>query len=379
MSDCFADRDLKIVATVIAKSNREHPADAVLRTELRNAKGISRYDGADISEAVFAYYRWLGWLDQTVAIKEQLNRALELDAAFQKNPANIPDAELVRAVPEWVMSQANVSPEWLRTLQMKPKLWLRARLGQGRGLAERLGECWVGDGPFADALRYEGSEDLFRTAEFHAGEFELQDISSQIVGLICNPQPGETWWDACAGEGGKALHLCDLMRNKGLLWASDRVEWRLKKLKMRAARAKIFNYRAALWDGGVRLPTKTKFDGILVDAPCAGLGTWQRNPQARWTTRPQDVSELSEVQNTLLTNVASSLKPGGRLIYSVCTLTEAETVGVAKSITDQFPQLKPLSLSNPAKPHAPAASHLWIWPQDMQGNGMFICAWQRAD
>lgn len=300
-----------------------------------------------------------------------------MDETFQKTSSNISDAELRRAIPEWIAEQMEVSSNWLRTLQMKPKLWLRARVGQGRGLAERLGKSWVGDEPLSDALRYEGSEDLFRTPEFHAGEFELQDINSQIVGLVCGPQPGETWWDACAGEGGKALHLCDLMRNKGLLWATDRAEWRLKKLRLRVARAKLFNYRTALWDGGVKLPTKTKFDGILVDAPCSGVGTWQRNPQARWTITPQDVRELSEVQKNLLANVASSLKPGGKLIYSVCTLTRAETIEVAEAITRTFPNLKPLEFSNPARAQDSPASSLWLWPQETQGNGMFICAWKK--
>ncbi|HZV35412.1 MAG TPA: RsmB/NOP family class I SAM-dependent RNA methyltransferase, partial [Verrucomicrobiae bacterium] len=266
----------------------------------------------------------------------------------------------------------------LRSLQWKPTLWLRARVGQGKDLAERLGDCRSRKGPLADALQYFGSKDLFRTAEFHAGEFELQDISSQIVGLICDPKPGETWWDACAGEGGKALHLCDLMRNKGLVWASDRAEWRLKKLKLRAARAKLFNSRAALWDGGAKLPTKTKFDGILVDAPCSGLGTWQRNPQARWTTKPNDIAELSAVQKSLLANAVTALKPGGRLVYSVCTLTDAETIGVAEAIARQFPDLKPLKFFKPMNLKKEQASQLFLWPQEVQGNGMFICAWEKS-
>jgi 16S rRNA (cytosine967-C5)-methyltransferase len=366
-----------VAAGILRKADREHPADAVLRVELKNAKGLARHDSKSISDAVFAYYRWLGWLDQNNSIEQQIGRAIELDDAFQRDTQNISDAELHRAVPEWIAEQVKISPEWLRNLQMKPKLWLRARVGQGRDLAQKLGECWVGDGLLTDAIQYEGAEDLFRTAEFHAGDFELQDISSQIVGLVCDAKPGETWWDACAGEGGKALHLCDLMRNKGLLWASDRAKWRLKKLKLRAARAKLFNYRAALWDGGAKLPTKTKFDGILVDAPCSGLGTWQRNPQARWTTKPSDVNELSALQKSLVTNVVASLKPGGRLIYSVCTLTKAETIDVAETITQQFPDLKPLDFSNPAKPDAQPANQLLLWPQQMEGNGMFICAWEK--
>ena len=83
------------------------------------------------------------------------------------------------------------------------------------------------------------------------------------------------------------------MQGRGLLWASDRAAWRLKQLKLRAARAQCFNYRVAEWNGGAKLPTKTRFDGVLLDAPCSGLGTWQRNPHARWTVTPDDVRELA--------------------------------------------------------------------------------------
>ena len=201
----------------------------------------------------------------------------------------------------------------MRALQTEPRLWLRARRGQGRALAEKLGDCRAfGEGPLADTLEYRGRSDLFRTTEFHAGEFELQDISSQAVGLICAPRPGENWWDACAGEGGKTLHLSDLMENQGLIWASDRAGVASGEAKRRAARARVFNYRAVAWDGGPRLPTKTKFDGVLVDAPCSGIGTWQRNPHARWTTTAQDVKELSEVQTQMLLNAAAGVKPGGK-------------------------------------------------------------------
>src|ERR1039457_1138962 len=128
------------------------------------------------------------------------------------------------------------------------------------------------------------------------------------------------------------LHLSGLMENRGLIWASDRVAWRLAQLKRRAARAGVFNYRAVAWDGGPRLPTKTKFDGVLVDAPCSGIGTWHRNPHARGTAtgggggggarggggsrpahppprgggpaREEDVKELSDVQQRILSHAA---------------------------------------------------------------------------
>ena len=373
------DRTDRIAAEIISKADSEHPADAVLRTALKTATALSREDSREISRAVFAYYRWYGWFDPAHGIELQLGTARQLNDRFRKNPQGFSEAELRRAVPEWIHEQMEVSADWLRQLQMEPTLWLRAKAGQGTLLAETLGRCRAaGTGVLADALRFEGKEDLFRTPEFQAGQFELQDVSSQIVGWLCDPKPGETWWDACAGEGGKLLHLSDLMQNKGLIWASDRAEWRLKKLKQRAARAGVFNYRGVAWDGNSKLPMKTKFDGILVDGPCSGIGTWQRNPHARWTLSPGDVEELATVQERLLENVIPALKPGGRLIYSVCTLARAETAQVAERISGRFPKLKALKLANPLSPDGTSDGGLWLWPQSVNGNGMFVFGWENG-
>ena len=206
----------------------------------------------------------------------------------------------------------------------------------------------------------------------------MQDLASQFVGVLCAPGPGETWWDACAGEGGKLLHLSELMQNKGLIWASDRSERRLANLRRRTARAKVFNYRAVPWDGSVKLPMKSKFDGVLIDAPCSGVGTWQRNPHARWTTTLEDVRELGAIQQQLVLNAAASVKPGGRLIYAVCTLTRKETDVVADLCSLNLSGFAPLSL--PVWPNEPPAAlgRKWIWPQSFRGNGMFLAAWQRV-
>jgi 16S rRNA (cytosine967-C5)-methyltransferase len=167
------------------------------------------------------------------------------------------------------------------------------------------------------------------------------------------------------------------MENQGLIWASDRAAWRLLRLKRRAARAKVFNYRAVPWNGGSKLPTKTKFDGVLVDAPCSGIGTWQRNPHARWTTTPQDVQELAELQRQLLTHAAATVKPEGKLIYAVCSLTRAETEAVADFCEAQCPNFKPLPLKNPLASSFTPAPRTCLWPQQFGGNGMFIAAWSR--
>lgn len=363
----------KLASRIITEA-KSTPADAVLRRELKSSH-VSRQESAEIADLVFSYFRWFGWLDPREDIDRQFVRVRELEDRFSAEPDSFTTDELLKAIPSWVKDEVRVSREWLITLQKRPALWLRAKRGTSEQLAAKLDDCVQGAGILSDALEYRGTKDLFLTPEFHAGEFEVQDIASQLVGLLCAPRPDETWWDACAGEGGKMLHLSDLMENKGLIWASDRSERRLAKLKQRAARAKAFNYRAALWDGSTKLPTKTKFDGVLIDAPCSGVGTWQRNPHARWTSTMEDVRELGTIQQQLILNAAAAVKPGGKLIYAACTLTETETDGLADLCSRQLSRFEPTPW--PALTNEPptASGRKWICPQTFRGNGMFVASW----
>lgn len=376
----FNDRVLKIVQSVVNRNSRTEPADGLLRFELKRQRELSAETAGDVARAVFAVFRWRGWMDPGITIHDQVTQALALQKRFDNSPNSFSDAEmLAHAVPPWISGCMEVTPAWARSLQSTPRLWLRARRGSGEQVAFALGDCWIPPNrQLADCVEYRGSKDLFQSPGFHAGDFELQDISSQIVGLVCGPTPGETWWDACAGEGGKLLHLSNLMQNKGLIWASDRAEWRLKRLKLRAGRSKVFNYRSVLWNGGSKPPTKTRFDGVLVDAPCSGVGTWQRNPHARWTTTEDDVTELAAVQKGMLQAAAESVKPGGRLIYSVCTLTRAETTDVADGFQRAFPEFVSEPIVNPLNDNARSDGRLCLQPSD-GGNGMFIAKWRREN
>ena len=373
-------RVLKLAELVVERADRDHPADSVLRLELKGRHGLDPSETTDVARSVFCYFRWKGWLKEDQPLHERIAQATSLARRFSDEPKSFTDDDLVtHAVPGWISRELSLTPAFARALQTEPTLWLRSRPGQGRQLTEQLGKCRsFGSGPLADTLAYSGSEDLFLTPEFHRGEFEVQDISSQAVGLFCAPSPGETWWDACAGEGGKLLHLSDLMSNKGLIWASDRAEWRLRRLKRRAARARVFNYRAVLWDGGARLPTKGKFDGVLVDAPCTGTGTWQRNPHARWALLPSDLEEMKKIQIELLTNAAKAVKPGGKLIYSVCSLVRSETAEVVHGFQGPNPDFTALRIKNPLTDRETSSDTISLWPQDFGGNGMFIAGWVRS-
>jgi len=409
---------LNRAARILALITPRDPAGTVLRRELTARRDLPPAERRAIVRTVMAYFRWLGWLDPAATAQRRIAAALELQTRFEASPATIkPETLAARAVPAWLADEMETIPAaWLRSLQCEPALWIRVR-GQFAGSVPReLGDCEPADGAGpaepgpgsvaeADALvaptattafRYTGPRDLFLTEGFQQGRFEIQDLASQLVGHACAPLPGETWWDACAGEGGKLLHLADLMRNKGLIWASDRSSRRLQVLKKRAARAAVFNFRAVPWTGGPQPPTKTRFDGILVDAPCSGIGTWQRHPHARWTVSPADVRELAAVQRQLLDRVAGSLKPGGRLVFSVCTLTRAETAEVVAAFSAAHPELQPAAVfpetgrlpsetasPPPASGEEPAGAgssgrtSVTLWPQQLDANGMFIAAWRR--
>lgn len=375
----------RFAADLIRRTAKDRPADAVLREALKADESLTAVQRREIAQAVFAYYRWRGWHDRKREVESRIAWSLELADKFRKNPFTL-SAEVLRAkaVPEWLHSEMDCPEPWLRSLQWEPRLWLRARPGKARELANNLGQCKVPKGfLMRDVVEFQGMKDLFGTAEFKAGAFELQDIGSQAVGVLCAPKPGEVWWDACAGEGGKTLHLADLMQGRGQVFASDKAEWRLAKLKQRAARAQVQNYQSTVWDGGEALPFALKFDGILVDAPCSGIGTWQRNPHARWTASAEDVHELVALQMQILTNAARALKPGGKLVYAVCTLTRAETSDVANAFAAAHPEYAPLELpqlrDEAAKLGIKGQPSLTIWPQEFGGNGMFVAAWQRIE
>jgi 16S rRNA (cytosine967-C5)-methyltransferase len=176
------------------------------------------------------------------------------------------------------------------------------------------------------------------------------------------------------------MHLADLMDNRGLLWASDKAEWRLATLRKRAARLGRFNIRTASWAGGAQLPTRTKFDGVLVDAPCSGLGTWHRDPWARWTTQPSDVEELAALQTLLLGHAAAAVKPGGRLVYAVCTVTTTETTAITDAFEAAHPEFRRAPLGLPVVDgvcRGPEVQRLQVWQGAIGANGMFIAAWVR--
>jgi 16S rRNA (cytosine967-C5)-methyltransferase len=189
-------------------------------------------------------------------------------------------------------------------------------------------------------LRVQYRVPLAGTAAFKEGLVEVQDEASQIAALLADARPGMRVVDFCAGAGGKTLALAAAMRNRGKLVACDTAEWRLERAGKRLRRAGISNVERRplsterdLW---VKHHAKS-FDRVFVDAPCLGIGSWRRNPDAKWRSSPQDLAELIERQHAILDSAARLVKPGGRLIYATCSLLREENEAQAEAFLDAHP------------------------------------------
>ena len=168
---------------------------------------------------------------------------------------------------------------------------------------------------------------------FREGRFTVQDEASQLVVDLLDPQPGERVLDACAAPGGKASAIAERVGPTGSVLALDRNERRLDLVRRAARRLRLENLACRAVDVARPLSTglaEPAFDRVLVDAPCSGLGTLRRNPDARWRIHPSDPSRLADTQRLLLRNAAAALRPGGVLVYSTCTLLPEENEAVVE-------------------------------------------------
>lgn len=236
--------------------------------------------------------------------------------------------------PDWLDQRAetelgNLWPETAAWLNKPADVVLRAnRLKTTRQdlqqslQAEGVDTQAVGD---ADALVLRRRQNVFRTKSFQNGLFEVQDFSSQLVAPLLRPEPGMRVVDACAGGGGKALHLAALLHNKGQLIALDTHSWKLEELRRRARRAGATNIETRPIDS--RKTIKRLYgqaDRLLLDVPCSGLGILRRNPDTKWKLQPDRLQELQHLQQDILQSYSPITKPGGLLLYATCSILPSE-------------------------------------------------------
>ncbi|MDP2666271.1 MAG: RsmB/NOP family class I SAM-dependent RNA methyltransferase [Candidatus Diapherotrites archaeon] len=224
-------------------------------------------------------------------------------------------------------------PRYLRinTLKTNPD-WAKRRL-TARGAT-------FSPTPFPDALRLDTLPGfLGGWWEVQLGFLHAQELASQIPPRILNPRPGETVLDMAAAPGNKTMQLAEMMGNQGTLLACEPMKTRAHSLRFVLGKGGVLNTRIALQDA-LTLPLSGRFDKILLDAPCSGEGLLRKNPLALRAWSEKYVYHKARLQTKLMLHAADLLKPGGELVYSVCTLSPEECEGVVTTLLHERPSME---------------------------------------
>jgi len=235
-----------------------------------------------------------------------------------------------------------------------------------------------------NGLRMAQKMTISRHVLFTDGKIEVQDEGSQLLAQLVAPRRGEMVADFCAGAGGKSLALGALMRNSGRIYAFDVSEKRLQNLGIRLKRSGLSNLHSQLISSEADPKLKRlngKFDRVLVDAPCSGLGTLRRNPDLKWRQKPQDVLELTVKQTNILARAAKLVKAGGRLIYATCSLLQDENEQIAEAFLNANPEfaLVPAnSILAQQQINLDTGNYLKLLPHLHQTDGFFAAVFEKA-
>lgn len=259
---------------------------------------------------------------------------LQAQALQEAKAALASKRAIYQSIPDW-LDQRGYSelgenwPPMLQALNQASKAILRcnrlkstpAQLQQILQTENQIETQHIG----ADALEVTVRHNLFATRAFKQGLFEVQDYSSQQVAPALEVAPGMTVIDACAGAGGKSLHLASLMENKGTLIAMDTEAWKLNELRKRAKRNGIQNISTRPIESSKTIKRLAgRADRLLLDVPCSGLGVLRRNPDAKWKLSPDFIQRLQHIQNEILASYPKMVKVGGKMVYATCSVLPSE-------------------------------------------------------
>ncbi|WP_418502123.1 RsmB/NOP family class I SAM-dependent RNA methyltransferase [Flagellimonas sp.] len=346
-------------------------ADKVIEKVLRYDKRWGARDRAFIAETTYDIVRWKRLYTEIAEAHEPYSRQhlFRLFAVWcVLKGISLPDWKQLEETPERrikgkfdelskIRKFRESVPDWMDELGEKSlgnKLWTKeiAALNQQADVILRVNTLKITkpqlklflakedietvdiDG-YPDALKLKERKNVFTTEAFKDGLFEVQDASSQLVAPYLEVQPGQRVVDACAGAGGKTLHLASLMQNKGQLIALDIYESKLKKLKVRARRNGIHNFETRPIDSTkVIKKLHNSADRLLLDAPCSGLGVIKRNPDSKWKLEPEFIDRIMGVQQDILQNYSKMVKKGGQMVYATCSILPQENTEQVKKFLE---------------------------------------------
>jgi 16S rRNA (cytosine967-C5)-methyltransferase len=353
------------------------PADVKLGRFFKDNRELGVKDRAFVAESVYGVLRRksllaylsdgedprklvLAWL-----LRVQGMSLRELDSALNKQQKEWAQAIKAKSVENIDPAMQADVPQWLwqsladqygeaealamaRSLQQPAPLDLRVNILKAtreeavqRFASERADIEVTPYSPLG--IRMPQKMNISRHPLFVDGKIEVQDEGSQLLAQLVAPRRGEMVADFCAGAGGKSLAMGALMRNTGRIYAFDVSEKRLQNLGVRLKRSGLSNLHSQLITSESDPKLKRlqgKFDRVLVDAPCSGLGTLRRNPDLKWRQTPQDIAELTAKQQSILGRAARLVKNGGKLVYATCSLLKEENEQIVEAFLSNNPDFR---------------------------------------
>lgn len=245
--------------------------------------------------------------------------------------------KIAESIPDWLdeLGEQELGSQWGTELHaLNQQATLSLRVNTIRNSVAQLKTLLNAEGieytevPYApNAIVLAKRKSLKNLPAYKEGMFEIQDVSSQLVAPMLQLKQGLTVVDACAGAGGKTLHMAQIMNNNGTLIAMDVSEHKLTELQVRAKRAGVSILNTYLAGENTVTSLHEKADRLLLDVPCSGTGVLRRKPDAKWKLSPEFMDEVKAQQRELLDNYSTIVKPGGLMIYSTCSIFPSENEG----------------------------------------------------
>lgn len=357
--------------------NEKEYADKMVQKALKKDVRWGARDRKFVAETIYEIVRWKRLYNEIAGTKDHYTRdnlwkifavwavlrGIELpewkyfeDTPIRRIKGKFDELQSNRAIAESI-------PDWIDELAVKElgeKIWSKEikaqniqasailRVNTLRGTKEQLKSLLAKDEiitkpikGYPYALELEERKNVFKTAAFHSGLFEMQDASSQLVAELLDVKPGMRVVDTCAGAGGKTLHIAALMENKGSIIATDIYGGKLVELKKRAKRAGVFNITTKKIES-----TKTikklhnTADRVLIDAPCSGLGVLKRNPDSKWKLQPEFIENIKTIQADVLERYSKIVKVGGKVVYATCSVLPSENQNQVEKFLNNNPNFK---------------------------------------
>lgn len=294
---------------------------------------------------------WFVLQDEKLPYWDEFKKISQKEVLKRNHAATDKNFAVSASIPDWLddLGRSELGKQWQKeveamnipaptviranTLKIERKS-LKNELRQERIDTEVLSK-------YPDALQLVEKTNVFRTDAFKNGLFEIQDAGSQLISPYLNVQPGMRVVDACAGAGGKTLHLAALMENKGQIYALDIHEWKLLELKKRAKRAGAQNIQTKVIDSTkVIKKMDNSADRLLIDAPCSGLGVLSRNPDSKWKLSLEFVENIKREQEKILNDYCKMVKPGGAMVYATCSILPSENQNQVAKFLKNHPEFK---------------------------------------